>query len=95
MFRACLAEHKRDRFYLNIYSQRNTMNKTFTAIIHKEEDIYVANCPEVGTVSQGKSIEEAIANLKESTGLCLKEFPLPGITLPSTTTWKQKQEYLR
>ena len=47
-----------------------------TAIIHKEEDMYVANCPEVGTVSQGKTIEEAIDNLREATELYLQEFPL-------------------
>lgn len=49
--------------------------KTFTAIIQKEEDMYVAKCPEVGTVSQGNTIEEALANLKEATGL-YKEFIL-------------------
>ncbi len=27
--------------------------RTFTAVIHKEEDFFVAECPEVGTVSQG------------------------------------------
>ncbi|HEX30330.1 TPA: type II toxin-antitoxin system HicB family antitoxin [Candidatus Poribacteria bacterium] len=43
--------------------------RTFIAIIYKEEDIYVAECPEVGTVSQGYTIEEAIANLKEATEL--------------------------
>ena len=43
--------------------------KTFTAVIHLEEDIYVAECPEVGTVSQGETIESAIANLKEATQL--------------------------
>jgi predicted RNase H-like HicB family nuclease len=48
----------------------------FTAVLHKEDDIYVAECPEVGTVSQGESIEEAIANLKEATQLYLEEFPL-------------------
>jgi predicted RNase H-like HicB family nuclease len=47
----------------------------FTAVLHKERDLYVANCPEVGTVSQGKSIEEAVANLKEATELYLDEFP--------------------
>lgn len=26
-----------------------------TAILHKEDDIYVAECPEVGTGSQGDS----------------------------------------
>jgi len=48
---------------------------TFSAIIHKEEDLYVAECPEVGTVSQGKSIEESVENLKEATELYLEEFP--------------------
>ena len=50
--------------------------QTFTAVIHKEEDMYVAECPEVGTVSQGENIEEAITNLKEATELYLDEFPL-------------------
>ena len=49
---------------------------TLTAIIHKEEDMYVSECPEVGTVRQGKTIEEAIYNLKEATELYLEEFPL-------------------
>ena len=39
--------------------------RTFAAIIHKEEDLYVAECPEAGTVSQGESVEEALLNLKE------------------------------
>lgn len=47
----------------------------FSAVVHLEEDIYVAECPEVGTVSQGKSIDEAIENLKEATSLYLEEFP--------------------
>ena len=47
--------------------------KTFTAMLHREGDIYVAECPEVGTVSQGFTIDEAIANLKEATELYLEE----------------------
>lgn len=62
--------------------------KIFTAVIHKEEELYVAQCPEVGTVSQGVSVEEAIANLKEATELYLEEFPLPGDNLPITTTFE-------
>ncbi|VVB52396.1 Uncharacterised protein [uncultured archaeon] len=50
--------------------------KILTAVIHKEEDMYVAECPEVGTFSQGKTIEEAVNNLKEATELYLEEFPL-------------------
>jgi len=49
---------------------------TLTAVIHKEEDMYVAECPEVGTASQGMTIEEAVKNLKEATELYLEEFPL-------------------
>jgi predicted RNase H-like HicB family nuclease len=45
--------------------------KTFTVIIHQEEDMYVAECLEVGTVDQGNTIEEAINNLREATKLYL------------------------
>ena len=54
--------------------------RTFTAVLHKEDDIYVAECPEVGTVSQGYTIDEAIANLKEATELYLEEFPTPEVS---------------
>ena len=50
--------------------------QTFTAVIHKEDDLYIADCPEVGTVSQGHTVEEALANLKEATELYLEEFPM-------------------
>jgi predicted RNase H-like HicB family nuclease len=52
---------------------------TFTAVIHKEDDLYVAECPEVGTASQGPTIGETIANLNEATELYLEEFPAPMI----------------
>ncbi|MFH0701844.1 MAG: type II toxin-antitoxin system HicB family antitoxin [Candidatus Woesearchaeota archaeon] len=61
---------------------------TFTAIIQKEENCYVAKCPEVGTVSQGKTIEEALANLKEATELYLEEFPLKENFKPLLTTFE-------
>ena len=50
--------------------------QTFTAVLHKEEDMYVAECAEIGTVSQGKTIDEAVSNLKEATELYLEEFPV-------------------
>jgi predicted RNase H-like HicB family nuclease len=62
--------------------------RVLTAIIRKEEDIYVAECPEVGTVSQGYTIEEAIANLKEATELYLEEFPITEVSYPLLTTFK-------
>ena len=64
------------------------VTQTFTAVIHKEEDIYVAECPEVGTVSQGYTIEEAVANLKEATELYLEEFPVLTVTRPLMTTFE-------
>ncbi len=62
--------------------------RTFATVIHKEDDLYVADCPEVGTVSQGQTVEEAIANLKEATELYLEEFPLPDISRPLLTTFE-------
>ncbi|MFA5206875.1 MAG: type II toxin-antitoxin system HicB family antitoxin [Lentisphaeria bacterium] len=47
----------------------------YTAVIHQEEEWFVAECPEVGTASQGKSMEEAVSNLREATELYLEEFP--------------------
>jgi predicted RNase H-like HicB family nuclease len=40
-----------------------------------EEGGFVAHNPETGTTSQGESIEQAIANLREATSLYLEEFP--------------------
>ena len=48
---------------------------TFTAILHREGELYVAECPEVGTVSQGKSVEEAVANLEGSDRIVFGRVP--------------------
>ena len=42
------------------------MNKQLTAIIEKEDDLYLASCPEVDVASQGNTIEESLSNLKEA-----------------------------
>ncbi len=54
-----------------------TKSNSFTAILYKEDDMYIAECPEIGTVDQGETIEQAIAGLTEATRLYLEEFPLP------------------
>ncbi len=41
--------------------------RTLTAVLFREGDMYVAECPEAGTVSQGRTGEEAVAGLKEAT----------------------------
>ncbi|MGB5987662.1 MAG: type II toxin-antitoxin system HicB family antitoxin [Desulfobacterales bacterium] len=61
---------------------------TYTAVIHKEEDLYVAQCPEVGTASQGTTIEEAVKNLAEATELYLEEFPATPTLRPILTTFE-------
>jgi len=62
--------------------------RTFSAVIHKEGDWYVADCPEVGTASQGHTVEEALANLREATELYLEEFPLEDVARPLFTTFE-------
>lgn len=62
--------------------------KTLTAVVTKEEDMYIAKCPEVGTVSQGKTVEKALENLKEATELYLEEFPQQKMSKPFLTTFE-------
>ncbi len=61
--------------------------QTLTAVVHREDDLYVAECPEVGTVSQGETIDEAINNLKETTELYREEVPLPHVGQTLITTF--------
>ena len=67
--------------------------RTFTAVMYREDDLYVAECPEVGTASQGITIEEAIANLQEAIELYLEEFPLPDVGHPFLTTFEAEATY--
>ena len=46
----------------------------FSAIIKKDGDWYVARCIEVDVTSQGKTIEESKANLKEAIELYMESF---------------------
>jgi len=62
--------------------------KTFTAVLKKEEDMYIAECVELGIASQGKNIEEALDNLKEATELYLEEFPMKKTSKPLMTTFE-------
>ena len=51
--------------------------KKLTAVIVKEENMFVARCPEVDVVSQGKTIEEAVSNLKEAVELHIDVMGIP------------------
>ena len=59
-----------------------------TAVIHKEDEWYVAQCPETGSTSQGATVEEAVENLKEATELYLEEFPQETSFRPLVTTFE-------
>ncbi|MEK7145592.1 MAG: type II toxin-antitoxin system HicB family antitoxin [Patescibacteria group bacterium] len=63
-------------------------NYTFSAVVYKDEKFYVAECPQVGTVSQGETVELALANLKEATELYLEEFPEYSSSNPFLTTFE-------
>jgi predicted RNase H-like HicB family nuclease len=43
-----------------------TTRHQLTAIIERDDDVYVALCPEVDIASQGRTVEEARANLVEA-----------------------------
>jgi predicted RNase H-like HicB family nuclease len=49
---------------------------------------YVAFNPETGTTTQGDTVEEALANLREATELYLEEFPMIIATRPLLTTFQ-------
>jgi len=48
----------------------------------------VAFNPETGTTTQGETVEEALANLREATALYLEEFPLSVSGQPLLTTFQ-------
>jgi predicted RNase H-like HicB family nuclease len=49
---------------------------------------YVAFNPETGTTTQGETVEEALANLREATELFLEEFPLNITSRPLLATFQ-------
>ncbi|KXS43402.1 type II toxin-antitoxin system HicB family antitoxin [Methanolobus zinderi] len=60
------------------------MKYKFSATIHKEEDWYVSWCPELDVASQGKTVEEALVNLREAVELYLED---EDVSIPKETTF--------
>ena len=50
---------------------------TLTASLHPEEGGYVASCLELPVTTEGDTIEEALAILREAVELYLEDQPLP------------------
>ena len=60
-----------------------------TAVLTQaEEGGFIALNPETGTTTQGDTISEAVANLKEATSLYLEEFPMLTRSHPLVTTFE-------
>lgn len=60
-----------------------------TAVLTSSPDGgFVAFNPETATTSQGESVEEALANLREATELYLEEFPLQSTGPAWVTTFQ-------
>ena len=53
------------------------MNYRFSALITKEDNLYVARCPELSVTSQGTDVESARANLREAIELYLETWGGP------------------
>ncbi|MCC6740175.1 MAG: type II toxin-antitoxin system HicB family antitoxin [Planctomycetia bacterium] len=54
--------------------RRTNGHKTLslTALLERDDDMFVALCPELDVASQGKTVEKAMANLKEAVDLFLE-----------------------
>ncbi len=57
-------------------------------LIPAEEGGFIALNPETGTTTQGESVAEAIANLREATELYLEEFPFTSTGQSLLTTFE-------
>ena len=58
-----------------------TPQHTIKAIVRKGEEFYVAECVEVAVVTQGKTLDETVANLREAVSLHLEGEDLSEIGL--------------
>ena len=48
------------------------MRHSIKAFVHKGENYYVAECLEIAVVTQGKTLDETMANLQEAVALHLE-----------------------
>ena len=62
------------------------MRFTATVSIHKEDEWYIAKCLENSVASHGKSMEEALAYLKEALELYYEDEELPTVEPRFITT---------
>ena len=56
----------------------------FSAVITREENLYVALCPELDVASQGVTLDGAVSNLKEAIELYLEGSE---VEMPEEPAW--------
>ena len=61
---------------VDVKDPRGRYAARFTAAVTREDDWYVARCLKVEVTSQGASLEEAVANLREALALYFQDTPL-------------------
>jgi predicted RNase H-like HicB family nuclease len=49
-----------------------TLQHTVKALVRKGEEYYIAECLEIAVVTQGKTLDETLANLQEAVALHLE-----------------------
>lgn len=62
------------------------LQHTIKAFVRKGEQVYVAECLEISVVTQGRTLDETIANLREAVGLHLEGEDLQEFGLVSNPT---------
>ena len=65
---------------------KEPLQHTIKAFIRKGEKYYIAECLEIPVVTQGKTLDEAVANLKEAVALHLEGEDLEQLGLAPNPT---------
>lgn len=62
------------------------LQRTIKVYIRKGDEYYIAECLEIGVVTQGKTLDETLANLQEAVALHLDGEDLTEMGLASNPT---------
>lgn len=62
------------------------LQHTIKAVLRKGESLYVAECSEIGVVTQGTTVDETLSNLQEAVALHLEGEDLAALGLAPDPT---------
>jgi predicted RNase H-like HicB family nuclease len=77
---------ERNRPMTAVQTSCDTKAARFNVVVQKEEAWYVAVCVDNSVASQGKTVEEALDNLKEALKLYYEDEPLYTLPVPALLT---------